>query len=100
MQKRIIDNNFILSSNYSATSSFIPSEQVRQANATEPDAAGGPVMPAVYGAASLRAAVFTTNHRGKPAAPTPPQASHSTAGKWQHGEGHGNVHWHIVCAQE
>lgn len=59
----------------------MPLEQVRQANATEPDTAGGPIMPAVHSAAALCAAVITKNHRGKPATPTPSQASHSAAGK-------------------
>lgn len=59
----------------------MPPAQVREADAAEPDAAGGPVVPAVHGAAPLRAAVITKNHRGKSAAPTPAQASQSTAGE-------------------
>lgn len=61
----------------------MPLEQVRQAHATESDAAGGPVMPAMHSTAPLRAAVITADHRGKPAAPTPAQAGHATAGEWQ-----------------
>lgn len=56
-------------------------EQVREADATKSDAARGPVLSAVHGAAPLRATVITADHRSKPTTSTPAQVSHITAGK-------------------